>query len=171
MAVSMMFKVPGFAYPGGKVRLRKWLVSMMPRKGRRFVDLFAGRGNVFWLAACALQFREWQLNDMWTNTWFDVIARIDLGSIPIRLPMSESVEWRRRADRARKGNADDIAVAMESITMFSGGVSGNGSSPRRTSKYSVKAFRRTIECARRILRTKSAVVTGLPWERVGIDTL
>ena len=58
MASSLKFKVPGFAYPGGKVRLRKWLVSMMPREGRRYIEPFAGRGNVFWLAACALRFRE-----------------------------------------------------------------------------------------------------------------
>ncbi|HUW57522.1 MAG TPA: DNA adenine methylase, partial [Planctomycetota bacterium] len=87
--MARMFKVPQFNYPGGKVRLRKWLVSMMPREGGRYVEPFAGRGNVFWLAACCLKFQEWWLNDIYTKPFFDAIRDVDVVDIPIKLTVED----------------------------------------------------------------------------------
>lgn len=54
---------PTFAYPGGKARLAPRIVSMLPTSGHRFVDVFAGRGNVTWAAMLALNYDHWWLNE------------------------------------------------------------------------------------------------------------
>ncbi len=169
MASSLKFKVPGFAYPGGKVRLRKWLISMMPRSGGTYVEPFAGRGNVFWYAACCLKFKNWWLNDLWTARWFDVINTIDISSIPIRISPKDSISWVKRAYKDR--DADDLAVAMESITMFSGGVASHGSSPQRISKYSSEGFKQNLRNARRVIKKTNLTITAIDWNKMGLDVL
>jgi hypothetical protein len=47
---------PGFAYPGGKKRIRNSFINYTPKFGGTYAEPFAGRANVFWLAATTLQF-------------------------------------------------------------------------------------------------------------------
>lgn len=59
-----MFGVPRFRYPGGKANLRKWIIQFFPKTGHTYVEPFAGRGNVFFLARTRLKFDTWHLNDL-----------------------------------------------------------------------------------------------------------
>jgi site-specific DNA-adenine methylase len=68
-------QTPVFAYPGGKGRLAEALVSLMPKSGRRYVEPFVGRGNVFFAAAGKLRFRYWYLNDLNTASFFTALQR------------------------------------------------------------------------------------------------
>lgn len=63
-------KLPAFQYPGGKARLRSWLLPFFPRSGRMYLEPFAGRGNVFFAARAALDFQYWQVNDPNTAPFF-----------------------------------------------------------------------------------------------------
>jgi hypothetical protein len=65
--------VPGFAYPGGKKRIRNSIVSFMPKSGSTYAEPFAGRAATFWLAATTLQFSKWWLNDIRTAAFFHAI--------------------------------------------------------------------------------------------------
>lgn len=57
-------RIPSFRQIGGKARLRKWLVNIFPKKGRKYVEPFAGRANVFFYSRKSLDFNEWILNDI-----------------------------------------------------------------------------------------------------------
>jgi site-specific DNA-adenine methylase len=64
-----------FPYPGGKARLARELVAMMPQSGRLYLEPFAGRGNVFFCAAQILKFQHWQINDIQQAPFFRAIKR------------------------------------------------------------------------------------------------
>jgi DNA (cytosine-5)-methyltransferase 1 len=60
-----------FRWPGGKAGLAPLIISHAPRSGRKFIDLFAGRGNVTFRAWFEnLQFEQWILNDPLTTPFF-----------------------------------------------------------------------------------------------------
>jgi site-specific DNA-adenine methylase len=59
-------KVPQFAYPGGKAKLAKHIVKILPPSGDRFVEVFAGRANVFFRVAQLLNYQRFWLNDFQT---------------------------------------------------------------------------------------------------------
>ena len=169
----MKFKIPGFSYPGGKVRLRKWLVSMMPKTGGTYVEPFAGRGNVFWYAACALKFDSWWLNDPIMLPFFNAIKDIDLAEIPIALTPNEA---NRMALESRSNNPSNLSLVMSPRIMFSGGCRSGNRTVIRTSKTSIHKFRsrlykNTLQMAKRILRWVNPSITEILWDQLCIDDL
>lgn len=60
-------ETPFFTYQGSKASIRKWILPFMPESGRMYVEPFAGRGNMFFLARQKLKFSRWLLND--TSTY------------------------------------------------------------------------------------------------------
>ena len=55
---------PSFSYPGGKTRMAPYLIDLMPKSGKCYVEPFAGRGNVFFRAAEILDYDSYWLNDI-----------------------------------------------------------------------------------------------------------
>lgn len=161
----MSYRVPSFSYPGGKARIRERLVKMMPSSGRRYVEPFVGRGNVFWLAAHMLSYREWWLNDPWTARWLEAVLHVDLRKMPKKLTPVLAGMYRSRAlsDRA----SDDMAVVLEVQTMWAGG----GTSINEHCKPSLEGFMRRILDARRILQGMGAKITDKEWDRYGLEKL
>jgi hypothetical protein len=80
---------PGFAYPGAKVRLGRQLAAMLPPEGKRFVDLFAGRGNVTWAVMSLLRYEEFWLNDIQSFPFLDGLKHSRIYATP---------EWRYRSE-------------------------------------------------------------------------
>src|SRR5208282_1714627 len=66
-------KLPILAYPGAKGRMAKELIAFMPERGRYFIDLFAGLGNVAFslMATHPERFERWWLNDTQTADFFE----------------------------------------------------------------------------------------------------
>lgn len=64
---------PQFAYPGGKARHAKRIVSLFPPVGDRFVDVFAGRGNLTWAVMSLLNYRRYWINAVGTYPFFGEI--------------------------------------------------------------------------------------------------
>jgi hypothetical protein len=83
---------PTFGYPGGKAHLARTLVDLMPPSGRRYVEPFAGRGNVFWVAS-ELDYQEWHINDIRTASWFEAIR--DHGH-DLKVPQCTRMEYYKR---------------------------------------------------------------------------
>lgn len=165
----MRSTVPSFSYPGGKVKLRKWLVRQMPMSGRKYVEPFAGRGGVFWLAVHVLAFDEWCLNDPWTARWFEAIQRVRLRALPDELTEVLTKFYLRRCLDPETRASDDVAVAIEDRTMFSGGA------PRPSSKWrtrpSLVGLKRGILRARAILKSVRPTITDLEWDEYGLGDL
>ncbi len=60
---SRLPPIPRFAYQGGKGKLAKHIIRLLPSSGKRFIEPFAGRGNVYFHVAQRLDFNEFWLND------------------------------------------------------------------------------------------------------------
>lgn len=77
-----MARTPSFSYPGGKVRLRSWLAGLFPPGGDRYVEPFAGMGNVFFHARKTLDYKHWTINDPNTEPFFRAVLEVDLDILP-----------------------------------------------------------------------------------------
>lgn len=86
-------KIPSFRYMGGKARLRKWLIEHFPKKGRTYLEPFAGRGNVFYLACQKLDFQNWQLGDI-DISFFCSLLTSDLDQLPEIVSKDDFRKWR-----------------------------------------------------------------------------
>jgi hypothetical protein len=73
--------IPHFAYPGGKARHAKRIISLFPPVGDRFVDVFAGRGNLTWAVMSSLNYRRYWINAVGTYHFFNEIRF--LGPAPV----------------------------------------------------------------------------------------
>lgn len=82
--------IPTFAYPGGKARLGKHIVPMLPPKGERYVEVFAGRANLFFRVAQLLKYRSFWLNDTQTYSFllslctYGALDALGRGTVPPR---------------------------------------------------------------------------------------
>ncbi len=75
-------KIPTFRYQGGKARIRARLVELFPRSGGLYVEPFAGRGNVFFLARTCLSFDGWILNDLNSVEFLTALIQANLEDLP-----------------------------------------------------------------------------------------
>jgi hypothetical protein len=76
--------IPHFAYPGGKARHAKRIISLFPPVGDRFVDVFAGRGSITWAVMSLLNYRRYWINAMGTYDFFDGIGHSGIYAVPPR---------------------------------------------------------------------------------------
>ncbi len=164
------FKVPSFSYPGGKVHLRKWLMQMMPREGETYIEPFAGRANVFWLAACSPKFKRWWLNDIYTAPFLRAISKVDLGNIPIML----SVNAARKL--LKKRNA--LSLVMKPTLQFSGGKGGLCVSQgklvyrnRNLPVYHGMNYRENVRDAQRVLIKTKQRITDVDYLEMRLSEL
>ena len=70
--------IPQFSYPGGKAKLAKRIVELLPPSGDRYVEPFAGRANLFFRVAQQLDYRRFWLNDM--NTYPFLLSLYSYGA-------------------------------------------------------------------------------------------
>ncbi len=149
-------KTPSFKLPGGKTRLRNWLMQMMPREGGLYLEPFAGRGNVFWLAARCLRFDDWWLNDILSAPFFRAILEVDLSEIPLRISHAQVLGV---AQRARKGLCS-LDLILQTEVCFSGRVmDGSGSVAGWIAGYKGENLRKRVAAARRVLQASGATIT------------
>jgi len=76
-------RIPRFAYHGSKGKLAKHIIRLLPPSGKRFIEPFAGRGNVYFRVAQQLDYKEFWLNDHYTFRFFQALQH----------SMDDSVEW------------------------------------------------------------------------------
>jgi len=152
--------IPGFAYPGGKARLAKTLVSFMPRIGGTYAEPFAGRANVFWKAAMTLQFSHWRLNDLRTAPFFHAI--ISHGST-LEVPEHTRQEFERQ--KIARLSGDPTAILLEPYLSYSG--AGYAASYRPTKGAPLRHhYQNTLRCAHQIMFQTQPTITNLDWKLV-----
>lgn len=71
-----------FPYPGGKARIRESLFPYFPEEGRRYMEPFAGRGNVFFGFYPRAAFNEYWINDIKLSGFFRGLRDADLSQLP-----------------------------------------------------------------------------------------
>jgi len=115
---------PTFARMGGKARIRKQIISLLPKRGNRYIEPFVGAGNLFFLAKKELQFKYWILNDPYCKLLKN-IKLVDIDKLPEVINKEVFLEMKRRAQE----DDDPIAHCLEPRITFggkgwSGGFSG-----------------------------------------------
>lgn len=159
-AGSTTSTIPGFAYPGGKKRIRNSIVSFMPTNGRTYAEPFAGRGNVFWLAATKLQFSNWWLNDIRTSEFFD--ALLSHGNT-IEVPEHRREEFERYNALYKLGDPESILLAP--YLTYNG--AGYKASYRSAKGSPTRAgYERTLRSAHEILIQTQPTITAHDWKKV-----
>jgi site-specific DNA-adenine methylase len=152
---------PTFSYPGGKARMAKLLVSMMPTEGRRYVEPFAGRGNVFWRAAMELNFSEWHLNDLRTCPWLTAIR--DHGH-ELRVPRCTLAEYLKRWADYKRGCP--YACLLAPFLTFSGeGYGAGGYRSNRNGGSTAGGYQQSIRMAQHIMRATEPMLTALDYKQ------
>ena len=152
--------IPGFAYPGGKKRIRNSIVSFMPKVGGTYAEPFAGRANVFWKAATTLQFSQWHLNDPRTAPF--LCAIISHGNT-INVPehTRENFERYKVLDKA----GDPVATLL--IPYFTYNGAGFDACYRSAKGSPTQAgYERSLRSGYSILIQTQAKITAGDWKTV-----
>lgn len=148
----------GFAYPGGKIRLAKWITSFFPKSGNIYLDAFAGRGNVFWYFIDHGKFKSWHLNDIKTKPFFDELKK----SGDIVVPDLTKEEYDKYFKLHRSGYNRD-AILLEPYLTFSGGGYGAGCRTRQNKGVSKNSYKNKIQKAHEILNKFNVNITALDY--------
>jgi hypothetical protein len=167
-----VLKSPGFPWDGGKVSLSPEIVKRIPRKGRKFVDVFGGRGNITFRAIHErLDYEEWVLNDIRTAPFFRAIR--DHGDKFVARENTEA-EYDRCAQLAQQG--DPYALLMEPFVCFNGGTyDTNGRRGKGGGKRTPESHTNNVRLACQFLRQKNVKITAFDWlvcleaEQLGTD--
>ena len=164
-----MHPAPTIAYPGGKARLAKKIVSFLPKQGRTYVEPFCGKGNIFWAAACAgLQYDRFWLNDHATIPFFSAIKQV--GSA-IEVPQCTRQE--NDQQRHAYSSGDSTAILLEPFLTFGGGgffFSGFRGENKRGGVSSL-AYQNMLRKCSLIMNRTSPRLSSLDWRQMRLDEL
>jgi len=132
----------------------------MPTSGGIYAEPFAGRGNVFWLAATKLQFSNWWLNDIRTSEFFRALLS-DGDSIEV--PAQTREEFERY--KALSSSGDRASILLAPYLTYNG--AGYGASYRSAKGSPTRAgYERTLRSANRILTQTRPTITAHDWKNV-----
>jgi hypothetical protein len=156
--------IPTFAYPGGKARIARWICAHLPPSGSRFVDIFAGRGNVTWAAMMLLDYDKYWVNDLQTIPFFSQLRIAHLFAVP---PASPQVLMKYKELHRGKvlpgGRLPKVfppSAIMEPYLCYQGGpYDKTGYRSRDGGGITQKGFARTILVARNLLLLHEPRVT------------
>ncbi len=132
----------------------------MPPSGGVYCEPFAGRANVFWLAARTLQYSHWHLNDIRTAPFFHAI--LSHGNT-IQVPEHTREEFERYKVASSYG--DPFAALLAPYLTFSGAGCQAGyrspiGSPLR------HHYQNTLRSAYQILIQAQPTITAVDWKYV-----
>lgn len=150
---------------GGKARLRDWLMTIFPKKGRIYVEPFCGLGNVTYKAVRDLIFREWYISDI-DISFFEALKVANLYNLPLAVPNKEQFNyWRERQD------TDPISKLIESRITFAGkGYSaGFKTMNKGAAHYNGIKYRTNLKTARYLLRNVNIIKRS--WDEIDYSKL
>jgi len=162
---------PTFRYPGGKHYQRKWLVGMFDSEAARYVEPFAGRGSVAFLAMQSLPRigRAW-LNDPSTYMFLDLLRSMPvdglLGLLGDAYPTrSEYETYTGQGTRHHAGLRTPRALLIEPLVTCGGGGYGQGYQ-QHAKGPTLEGYKRKVARAHEILNTVPCDITGTDYRRV-----
>jgi hypothetical protein len=175
IAVLEPMKQITFSYPGGKARLATKLCDQFPRSGKRFVDVFAGRGNLLWRAMQLLNYDSWWINDIRTAPFLETI--LTHGHTIVVPPRSREEYTRQKADYISR---TPESILLEPYLTYSGGgfiwsgfragkwVEGGGRAgfDMRSAGISQSGYQAMLLRAHQMLMCKDVEITKLDYKGV-----
>ncbi len=164
--------MPKIPYPGGKARLAKQIISLLPREGRTYIEPFAGRGNLFWAAVeQGLKYERWHLNDIATAPFFEAIKS---HGHKIKVPPRSRQEFEKQREAFQKSDPTAILLAPHlsySGGLFDGGVKGGSGDGNDGGGVSSKGFENTLRECHQILHRTNPKITAVDWTLLGLEKL
>ena len=157
---AKQFECPSFPWPGGKDSLACNILEYVPKKGRKFIDLCGGRGNITWRAIhVGLEYEQWVVNDILTAPFFRAIR--DHGD-KFKAAEKSQAEYDRCAELAKHG--DPYALLMEPNLCFNGGTfSANGMRGDGGGRRTAESHTITVHHACQYLREKNVRIADIDW--------
>jgi site-specific DNA-adenine methylase len=137
-------RTPSFRYMGGKARLRSWLVPLFPQSGRRYLEPFAGLGNIYYHARKHLRFERWVLSDR-DPAFLKALLEANLSEMPESVSRTEFEHWRHSGCSISKLIEPKVTFAGKGYPAGFDG--GHASHPAYTKKWHLPL----CEEARRLL--------------------
>jgi hypothetical protein len=154
-----MIDVPLFRWPGGKSQLSPEIVKRIPRRGRKFIELCGGRGNVTFRAMAEdLDYQEWVINDPLTAPFF--IALRDFGD-RVKVRERSRKEFLRMAQLAKTG--DPEAILLEPWLAFNGGTYDSGGVSTTGGRRTPESYERSLRVGCKLMRERNVKITALDW--------
>lgn len=151
----------GFRWYGGKQKLSQEILKHVPRSGRKCIDLFAGRANLFLNVAASPghHYDEYVLNDIVTFNFFEALRDYDVANIDI----PERNEEERRKLACLYEHGDPRAVLLAPLMNWNGGLYDSGGATTEGGRQSPESFRQALIDAQKIIREKQPKITRLDW--------
>jgi len=153
-------KIPTFPWPGGKAALSTYILQHIPKQGRKFIDLFAGRGNIILRALYEeLEYEQWIVNDILTAPFFRALQSHGGTFIAGN---KVHAEYDRCAELKKQG--DPYALLMEPWLCYNGGTyEDNSLRGDGGGKRSAESHTRHVRMAHKLLCEKNVKITALDW--------
>lgn len=117
-----MAKTPAFRHMGGKARLREWLIGLFPKTGYRYIEPFAGKGNVFYLVKQNLDYNYYILNDL--DGFLCVLKTFDCYLLPEKINKKNFSYWKKTKNKTAKILEPRITFAGKGYKFGFSGSSG-----------------------------------------------
>ena len=160
-------RVLSIPYPGAKSGLAKTIVGFMPQHGRTYVEVGAGKGNVFWSATKFLNFEKWWINDWQTAPFFEALR--DIGD-SIVVPEFTPEEFDRFKAAFEQGSRK--AILLEPYFTYSGcGFEHSGRKGNREHPTKPMGYQRTLRSCHGILHRTNARITGMNFKDMHLEEL
>jgi len=148
-----------FRWPAGKSRLAPIIVKYIPTRGRKFLDLFAGRGNLFFRAAAGgFDYGEWVVNDILTAPFFHALRSI---GNQIEVPSCSKAEFLRQRELAKTG--DQRAVLLEGYLVHNGGTFASAGWSTSGGCRTAQSYEANLKIGCRTMRDKNPRITAMDW--------
>jgi site-specific DNA-adenine methylase len=139
----------------------------MPEFGRLYVEVSAGKGNVFWAAAKYLHYEQWWVNDLHTAPFFKAMREI---GDRIIVPEFTPEEFKRQKIAFAAGSRE--ALLIEPYFSFSGfGFDFSGAKGIREHLRTPLGYQRTLRSCHGILHKTNARITGLDFKHMHLEEL
>lgn len=176
-------EIPTFGYPGSKARLARRIAGMLPFSGKRYVEPFVGRGNVYFAVAQLLDYEQFWLNDLKTHEFLESVWHL---RSPFQIPeiTRESYEKYKQTSRnvavVRAALAEEppdsrwrnmmclsLSAIFEQLLCYSGGTYYNGSRGKNAHlTFNRQGFEKRIRLARQVMERTQPRITSLHYRDV-----
>jgi hypothetical protein len=157
-------KIPAFPWDGGKSKLAPDILKFVPHRGRKFIDLFAGRGNIVLRAIHdGLDYEDWVVNDILTAPFFRALR--DYGDNFVAEDCTHECPQQvyDRCERLAK-QGDPYGLLMEPYVCFNGGTyATNGKKGLGGGRRRPDTYMEMCRLACQFLREKRVKITDLDW--------
>ena len=160
-------QIPQFAYPGGKARLARRIFALLPLDADRYVEPFAGRGNVYFYVAAHDMYPSYWLNDIQTAPFLNTLRIGHILSVPPNSDL-ETIRKHRAivSDKSKSPLQRNRAAMLESYLVFSGGNYVRSAGSRCNKGASQAGYSKSVRLASEILRGTGTRITRLDYKAV-----